>query len=120
MQLDADNVVVSETPETEDTALLAEYPHLQDMMAHGAKFEKRGNTIMVQELPALEQEVFRFFSLSQPCWFGGCEKLREEYAEAKAAADCPKCEGTLIRKFTPRVRQALQQHHEKEAIHTGT
>lgn len=46
----------------------------------------------------------RFFSDHTPCWFPGCEKLRESYkaelAKMEANGDCKGCEkGALIRKY---------------------
>lgn len=74
------------------------------------------NTIIIKKVPESEAEVNRFFSLTYPCWFGGCEELRKEYKEALAKEgkdDCTDCQkGAIMRMFESRVRQAINAHHE--------
>ena len=59
----------------------------------------------------IRQEIIPFFVDSSPCWFPGCEELREEYRKEleKLGSNCPGCQrGALMRKFAPRVEDAIK------------
>ena len=120
LTLDDDNCFVSEVAESERDAMVAAHPHIKDMVEHGVVFEQQGNALLIKDIPDLEREVIRFFSTGRPCWFEGCEQLRKELAETRASKKCPKCEGTLIRQFMPRVREAIVKHHASQDNNTGT
>ena len=71
----------------------------------------------VDDLPStkvntpISKDIIPFFVDSSPCWFRGCEELREEYrAELeKLGTNCPGCQrGALMRKFAPRVEDAIK------------
>ena len=58
----------------------------------------------------IRQDIIPFFVESSPCWFPGCEELREEYRKelGKLGSNCPGCQrGALMRKFAPRVEAAI-------------
>lgn len=87
--------------------------------AHGQPLIKK--TIIVTSVPTLESEVNKFFSPYTPCWFDGCEELRERYNNALEkegmTEDCTGCQkGVIMRKFEPEVRALIQRH----AGHTNT
>lgn len=73
------------------------------------------NRIIIKSVPPEEAELNRFYTLQIPCWFDGCEKLRDEY---KAALDkagkgpngtCTDCEkGAIMRMFADRVKLAIK------------
>jgi hypothetical protein len=83
-----------------------------NLIHRGVGFHKdeQGRTI-IDSVPAREQEVISFFSLTKPCWFEGCEELRKEYLaeyEAIGGANCQACDhGALIRKFMPKIDAIL-------------
>ncbi len=56
-------------------------------------------------------EVDRFFDLTQPCSFAGCDALRVEWSlilEANGGEDCADCtRSNLISQFRPKVIEAL-------------
>lgn len=65
-------------------------------------------------------DVYRFFSPSSPCWFEGCEELRERFdaevqeAQSRAGEACSGClRGPIIRKYVPLVEEALHALHAK-------
>jgi hypothetical protein len=66
---------------------------------------------VIKEVSDVDKEVFRFFSPHQPCWFEGCEKLREQYQaelDKRGGSACPSCEkGVVIRMFVPKIKKAL-------------
>ena len=84
----------------------------RNLLNRGVTFHKdeQGRTI-IDSIPAREQEIISFFSLTKPCWFTGCEELRRQYQleyEALGGIDCPSCDhGALIRKFMPQVDALL-------------
>lgn len=58
----------------------------------------------------ISKDVIPFFAETSPCWFKGCEELREEYQRelGKLGKGCPECNrGPLMRKFAPRVEDAI-------------
>lgn len=80
---------------------------------HGQPIVKQ--TIIVTSVPDLESKVNRFFSPYTPCFFKGCEELREQYKNALEKAgmteDCTGCQkGVIMRKFEPEVRALIQRH----------
>ncbi len=66
-----------------------------------------------REISTQDRQHIKFFSKSAPCWFEGCEELREEYAEEIAAleaktgckAGCNKA--PIMEKYLKRVAQAV-------------
>lgn len=80
---------------------------------HGQPVIKQ--TIIVTSVPALESKVNKFFSPYTPCFFEGCEELRERYKDALEKAgmteECTGCQkGAIMRKFEPEVRALIQRH----------
>jgi len=68
---------------------------------------------------AEDREALAFFSKHAPCWFAGCEELREQYQKELDAlpADCPGCqEGALMRKYIPRIVQAIRAAKDAAAV----
>ena len=73
------------------------------------------NRIIIKSVPPEEAELNRFYTLQIPCWFGGCEELREEYKAAIEKArkgpdgTCTDCEkGAIMRMFADRVKLAIK------------
>lgn len=71
--------------------------------------------IVIKSIPSDEAELNKFYTLQIPCWFNGCEELREEYKKAltKAgngdAGTCTDCEkGAIMRMFAERVKLAIK------------
>lgn len=83
-----------------------------NLIRRGVAFHKdeQGRTV-IDSIPAREQEIISFFSLTKPCWFEGCEELRAEYQKAYEAiggANCQACDhGALIRRFMPKIDALL-------------
>lgn len=58
-----------------------------------------------------QQKILGFFVASTPCWFEGCNELREKYLAEVAAqpAGCPDCQkGAIIRKYKAIIETRLQ------------
>lgn len=71
--------------------------------------------IVIKSIPPDEAELNKFYTLQIPCWFNGCEELRDEYKKAlvKAgkgdAGSCTDCEkGAIMRMFAERVKLAIK------------
>lgn len=45
------------------------------------------------------RELMQVFNMSQPCWFKGCEELRQQYKAEKEANGCKTCQGAIMRKY---------------------
>lgn len=45
------------------------------------------------------RELMQVFNMSQPCWFKGCEELRQQYKAEKEASGCKTCQGAIMRKY---------------------
>lgn len=84
---------------------------------HGKPLQR--TRLIVRSVPESEAEVNRFFVLSVPCWFKGCEELREEYKKAldDASQDnkpCTNCKkGAIMRMMEERVRLAINNAHTR-------
>lgn len=88
-----------------------EIVELEEKQPDGSIIKKK--TIMVNKVPPMLMDVAKFFDVANvPCWFKGCEELRERYVEALngiGGASCTGCaKGRLIRQFTPLVQQLLK------------
>ena len=71
--------------------------------------------IVIKSIPPDEAELNKFYTLQIPCWFNGCEELRNEYKKALAkagkgdAGSCTDCEkGAIMRMFAERVKLAIK------------
>lgn len=71
--------------------------------------------VVIKSIPEEELELNRFYTLQIPCWFTGCENLREEYKAAldkagnKHDGTCTDCEkGAIMRMFADRVKLAIK------------
>jgi hypothetical protein len=68
------------------------------------------------------QEMMKFFSLDTPCFFEGCEEMREKYKKDldKLGGDgCKGCKkGALIRKYIPFLKR-LPEFQDEEAVAAG-
>lgn len=75
----------------------------------------RKNSLMINSIPEEFQELLSFFLDDQPCWFTGCEDLRELYhAELGEDASCTSChKGALIRKYTELAKAAVRSDKQK-------
>lgn len=75
-------------------------------------------------IPQVEKDALKVFIDSIPCWFNGCEQIREAYNnELKRTADskqskCSDCKkGPVLRKYLRKVVEILQtlpQYNNKE------
>ena len=102
--LDAQLTILDERVD-EGGSVSAIDPRDQHLLDRGYGFERRGGSVFITKVPPLEDLATRALVSATPCWFSGCQELRDEYQKELAAltADCPPCEhGTLIRKFTER------------------
>lgn len=75
----------------------------------------RKNSLMISSIPEEFQELLSFFLDEQPCWFTGCEDMRELYkAELGEDASCSSCQkGALIRKYTELAKAAVRADKQK-------
>jgi hypothetical protein len=139
MELDADNTVISETivsePRTkselpdkrpmalhataEDTAPLqaAKAAHLAQLAKRGMQFNvSPDGSIELLSVPILEQEINKFYIEAVPCWFDGCEQLRQEWSEflhlnGGDEPNCPDCvKGQLMEQFRERIEPLITRH----------
>ena len=119
--LDADRLVISEKPEVENSTEAVEAvsppsevedPRELEMRARGIVFHRsEDGGIVIDSIPAEEQQNYAFFSEGAPCFFTGCEELKANYEadKAKLGNDCPSCEkGALIRKYLTLIRKARE------------
>lgn len=98
----------------------------QELEGTGLKFsiieeriEQPDGTIKIQRRRQLEgvvegyEAVYKFLA-GNPCWFLGCEQLREELNTAMAnakASGCSECEARSIkRRFIPKIKAAIDAH----------
>ena len=68
------------------------------------------NVLSASNITEIQRRDVRFFG-ETPCWFEGCEELREAYKAEKAALeakpDCKNCEtSALMRKYFKKVADA--------------
>lgn len=87
-----------------------QYKLWQKEMGIETKDGPNGENIIVGYNPVL-LETMKFFKKEEPCFFPGCEELREQHArelESKGA-ECPSCvKGELQRKYMVLVKRALE------------
>lgn len=98
----------------------------QELEGTGLKFstieeriEQPDGTIKIQHRRQFEgvvegyEAVYKFLA-GNPCWFLGCEQLREELNTAIAnakASGCSECEARSIkRRFIPKIKAAIDAH----------
>ena len=98
----------------------------QELEGTGLKFstieeriEQPDGTVKIQHRRQFEgvvegyEAVYKFLS-GNPCWFLGCEQLREELNTAIAnakASGCSECEARSIkRRFIPKIKAAIDAH----------
>lgn len=98
----------------------------QELEGTGLKFstieeriEQPDGTIKIQRRRKFEgvvegyEAVYKFLA-GNPCWFLGCEQLREELNIAMAnarASGCSECEARSIkRRFIPKIKAAIDAH----------
>jgi hypothetical protein len=84
-------------------SMLSQIPGLQKAI------DAAGNTTVTVD-PAMQKQ-FKFFSKENPCWFAGCEELRNAYAaelaELEKDPNCPDCDKSkLINKYLRKVIDA--------------
>lgn len=68
-------------------------------------------------IPEVEKEAIKVFVDSVPCWFDGCEKLRQEYKKElednKLEPGCSSCKkGAILRKYLKIAVNILKQRQE--------
>lgn len=83
--------------------------HLDDRMTVKS-LQRVDDTQPANVKSPVSKDIIPFFVDSSPCWFEGCEELREEYRKEleKLGTNCPGCQrGALMRKFAPRVEDAI-------------
>lgn len=54
------------------------------------------------------KELFEVLNFNTPCWFKGCDKLREQYKEEKENTGCQTCIGALTRKYMSLAKIMIQ------------
>ena len=88
--------------------------------------DDRGTRVL-SHVSELDKQAMGFFVPGKPCWFPGCEGLREAYGAAltQAAAkqgqrECKGCARTAVmRAFLPRVKSALLEAEKNHATQAG-
>lgn len=98
-ELDDRMTILSESPVEEQTTSI---PGVRTAVVDGRR--------QVTQIDPQTQRAYQFFLPDNPCWFDGCDELREEYEQAVEArgSDCPACKkGELIRKYLPRVLELM-------------
>ena len=87
-----------------------QYKLWQKEMGIETKAGPNGENIIVGYNPVL-LETMKFFKKEEPCFFPGCEELREQHDQELAAkgTDCPSCvKSELQRKYMVLVKKALE------------
>ena len=75
--------------------------------------DKDGNPVtrkvtVLSSLTDEAKELFEVFNFNTPCWFRGCEKLREQYKDEKEKTGCKTCIGSLTRKYMALAKVMIQ------------
>lgn len=60
------------------------------------------------------RELMEVFNMNTPCWFKGCEKLREQYNAEKEQSGCKTCKGTIMRKYMQLARVMLDDDPDRQ------
>lgn len=83
--------------------------------------EKEVEARIVSKPDDLTVEALAVFSDHRPCWFEGCQELRDEFNKVIASIPgCPGCKrGKLILKYLPRAKELIKQHYATDKRHTG-
>jgi hypothetical protein len=91
--------------------------HLAQLASRGMQFNvSPEGTIELLSVPPLEQAIHKFFIEAVPCWFDGCEQLRQDWAEFLSInggeePDCPDCvKGQLMEQFRDRIEPLITRH----------
>jgi len=114
---DAETLVFHiDTAEETSSARLSAKTSLNDPKDTKAKVEKSDSSeAKPVSLDRNTKELFKFFSPSVPCWFDGCEELREQYKNEKQKlldkhdGNCPACaEGQLVNKYLAIIKQKVK------------
>ncbi len=86
-----------------NSSLLAKIPGLQQIPQAGGGFKLVASSALQQNL--------RFFEEENPCWFEGCEELREAYRKELAAMEeDPECSGCEKNKLKVKYLHKLPDH----------
>jgi hypothetical protein len=121
--LDQQNTLIDEGP-ADDTRSQLPVAQLKESDPRGTAYlsemTRRGNvlsvddgTVHIHRAPELELHVARFFTESTPCFFPGCQELRQRWLEFLAPnmdpdGTCPDCVmGALMNQF--RQAQGLER-----------
>lgn len=113
--LDAQNLWISEGPADEVVSqlpLLTLQPETPRNTAYLEEMKRRGHSLSIadgvvdiQRVPDLEIHIARFFVQNTPCFFPGCQELRQRWQEFLTphlgeANECPDCVlGGLMNQF---------------------
>ena len=83
--------------------------------------EREVEARIVSKPDNLTVEALSVFSDHRPCWFKGCQELRDEFNKVIASIPgCPGCKrGKLILKYLPRAKELIKQHYATDKHNTG-
>lgn len=105
------------TPQEEAKLPRATQLQLADWRARGIKYAIKDGRPHVVSIPVVETLLNRFFNEKEPCFFDGCEELRQQWKEFQNAAleADPTCDmsctnNKIKRQFREKIRPILQQH----------
>jgi len=120
------NVIVKEeevaggyaTPQEEAELPPTTQLQLADFRSRGIRYVIKDGRPHIVSVPVIETDMNKFFSAHEPCFFEGCEQLRQQWEQFKVAAEeeDPGCDvscakGKIKRQFMERLRPILHKHH---------
>jgi hypothetical protein len=114
--LDDEGVIVDEIQVPDESQIqkeqMSQKEHLLKSRGYEFHYDAEGKMV-IDKVPTREAKIMTFFSPSSPCWFTGCEELRQEYYKELAKIDtpgCPQCmKGSLIRKYQDKIREMWKE-----------
>lgn len=60
------------------------------------------------------RELMEVFNMNTPCWFKGCQALRDQYTAEKETQGCKSCSGAIMRKYMALARPLLQADPDRK------
>lgn len=117
IRFDSDHMLIS--MEEQDTVQESHYKRARERMRIASDNQAQNliikNNSQAKVIRPSEEDrtIMPFFSMETPCWFDGCEDLREEYKsrlEDMGGVACKNCDkGRLNKEFITRVKRSLKE-----------
>lgn len=115
------------TPAEEANLPRATQLQLADFRARGIKYMIKNGTPHIISVPPVELLLDRFFNEKEPCFFEGCEELRQQWIEFRTAAEeaDPGCNTScannkMKRQFREKVLPVITKHDNDSKAQQGS